>query len=243
MQNFRPRCRGKLCLARRQTRRAGRTRSPCWIELGFDGSHPTSCRFLRLVAFVVQNFRPRCRAKLCLARRQTRRAGRTRSPCWIELAVDGISPYQLSLFALCGLVGENFRPRCREKLSLARRQKARWTQAPRAEIELGFDAASPNRLNGPATRQRSITPLKRGVNENRRGCDHPLKWGVNGFCLENRPGAVYWLQDEESDKAGTVCAVSDSVLAADRVGGEGVSHGARTIDAPHAAKIVNYAIA
>jgi hypothetical protein len=51
------------------------------------------------------------------------------------------------------------------------------------------------------------------------------------------------MQDEESDKAGTVCAVSDTVLAADGVGGEGLSHGARADDAQHAAKIVNYAIA
>jgi len=63
------------------------------------------------------------------------------------------------------------------------------------------------------------------------------------FAWKIDPVDVYCLQDEESDKAGTVCAVSDSVLAADRVGGEGVSHGARAIDAPHAAKIVIYAIA
>jgi hypothetical protein len=51
------------------------------------------------------------------------------------------------------------------------------------------------------------------------------------------------MQDEESDKAGTVCAVSDSIITADRVGGEGLSHGARAGDAHHAAKIVIYAIA
>ncbi len=75
---------------------------------GSTESHPTNCRFLRFVAFVVQNFRPRCRGKLCLARRQTRRAGRTRSPCWIELGFDGVSPYQLSLFALGGLCRAEF---------------------------------------------------------------------------------------------------------------------------------------
>jgi hypothetical protein len=62
--------------------------------------------------------------------------------------------------------------------------------------------------------------------------------------LGNSTGGLYidW-EDEESDKAGTVCAVSDFIIIADGVGGEGVSHGARASDAPHAAKIVNYAIA
>jgi hypothetical protein len=56
-------------------------------------------------------------------------------------------------------------------------------------------------------------------------------------------GGLYIDADEESDKTGTVCAVSDTVLSADRLGGEGLSHGARANDAQHAAKIINYAIA
>jgi len=50
-------------------------------------------------------------------------------------------------------------------------------------------------------------------------------------------------KDEASDKARTVCAVSDTFISADRLGGEGLSHGARADDAQHAAKIINYAIA
>jgi hypothetical protein len=63
------------------------------------------------------------------------------------------------------------------------------------------------------------------------------------FAWKFDGGDVYWLQDEESDQTGTVCALSDIVLSADGVGGEGLSHGARANDAPHAAKIVIYAIA
>jgi hypothetical protein len=39
------------------------------------------------------------------------------------------------------------------------------------------------------------------------------------FRLDIRRGAVYWLKDEEFDKAGTVCALSDSILGSDRLGG------------------------
>ena len=51
------------------------------------------------------------------------------------------------------------------------------------------------------------------------------------------------MQNEESDKAGTVCAVSDTIVTAHGVGGEGLSRGARARDAHHAAKIIIYAIA
>jgi hypothetical protein len=51
------------------------------------------------------------------------------------------------------------------------------------------------------------------------------------------------MKDEEFDKAGTVCALFDTLITANRMGGEGLSHGARADDGQHAAEIVNYAIA
>jgi hypothetical protein len=51
------------------------------------------------------------------------------------------------------------------------------------------------------------------------------------------------MQDEESDKAGTVCAVSGFSIIAHGVGGEDVSRGSRGCDDRHAAKTVKYAIA
>jgi hypothetical protein len=54
---------------------------------------------------------------------------------------------------------------------------------------------------------------------------------------------VYWVKDEEFDKAGTVCALFDIVITVDGLGSKGISHGACAADGQHAAKIMNYATA
>jgi len=50
------------------------------------------------------------------------------------------------------------------------------------------------------------------------------------ISLGNSTGSLYIDGDEESDKAGTVCALSDTSISADRLGSEVLSHGARAND-------------
>jgi len=63
------------------------------------------------------------------------------------------------------------------------------------------------------------------------------------ISLGNSAAGLYIDGDEAFDKAGTVCALPDTFINADRMGGEILSHGARADDGQYAAKIINYAIA
>jgi hypothetical protein len=62
--------------------------------------------------------------------------------------------------------------------------------------------------------------------------------------MTGQPGKIgYNKPDEKSDKTGTACALSDTFISADRLGGEGLPHGAPAHHGQRATKIVNYAIA